>query len=162
MSYRSFKFTFLMFFLNFFSSVWDMGEYCKEKQRTLRELGLLSRRDVEPSINEPRLKKPKIGDEKDVVRISCSFLRNIFPSDNDLPKTKLLMWTRQRHIDPPKYNTIQEDKLFQSVVTVNGKKFGSSFWEKNKRWAEQGAAIVSLINLGVIEVDFLKKSGCIL
>lgn len=139
-----------------------MDTYCREKQKLLRELGLKSRRDVEPVCNEPRVKKPKLEIDKDVIRISCSFLRSIFPTDIDLPKTKLLMWTRQNHIEAPKYNTIQEDKLFQSTVIVNGKKYGSSYWEKNKRWAEQSAAIVGLINLGILDVDMLKQSGCIL
>ncbi|KAK6619161.1 hypothetical protein RUM44_003543 [Polyplax serrata] len=146
------------------SLVWGMDNYCREKQQLLREMGFKGRREVEPLLFniEPRLKKPKLEMEKDVVRISCAFLRSIFPTDIDLPKTKLLMWTRKQHIEQPKYNTIQEDKLFQSVVTVNGKKYGSSYWEKNKRWAEQSAAIVGLINLGLLDEDKLKKSGCIL
>lgn len=143
------------------SSVWGMGDYYREKQKLFREAGLIGRREVEPVMNEPRLKKPKLYNEDDVVRISCAFLRSVFPNDIDLPKTKLLMWTRKSQLDQPSYNTVQEDKLFQSVVTVNGKKYGSSYWEKNKRWAEQSAATVCLINLGLLDVDYLKKSGCL-
>ena len=140
-----------------------MDSYCREKQKLLRELGFKSRRDVEPSFNcEPRLKKAKLEEDKDVIRVSCAFLRSIFPSDNDLPKTKLLTWARHRNLEPPKYTTTQEDKLFQSIVTVNGKNYGSSYWEKNKRWAEQSAAIVGLVNLGLLDVEMLKQSGCIL
>lgn len=144
------------------SSIWDLGKYCKEKQEELRGLGLITRRDVEPIAIEPRLKKPKLHQMENVVMLSCAFLRSIFPSDVDLPKTKLLMWTRKNRLKQPIYDTVQEDKLFQSVVTVDGKKYSSSYWEKNKKWAEQSAALVCLVTLGLLDADMLKESGCIL
>lgn len=144
------------------STIWNLGNYCKEKQEYFRNMGHLTRRDVEPIAIEPRLKKPKLYETENIIVLSCAFLRSIFPLDIDLPKTKLLMWTRRNHIGQPVYDTVQEDKLFQSIVTVDGKKYSSSYWEKNKKWAEQSAALVCLITLGLLDADMLKKAGCIL
>ena len=53
----------------------------------------------------------------------------------------------------PVYQTQQEDRLFRAIVTYNGKKYTSSYWEKNKRFAEQGAALVCLLDLGIVEEE---------
>lgn len=151
-----------MFYL--FSEIWDLGDHCREQQRCLRELGLQGRREVDPRLLEPRLKRRKldVGVEDGTIHLSCAFLRSLFPTDPELPKTRLLMWTRRKKLGQPEYTTIQEDKLFQSVVSVAGQKYSSTYWEKNKRWAEQGAAIVCLIHLGVLDKEHLVKNGCLL
>ncbi|XP_050452015.1 tRNA-dihydrouridine(20) synthase [NAD(P)+]-like isoform X2 [Cataglyphis hispanica] len=85
-----------------------------------------------------------------------------YTRDSELPKTRLLKWTKENRKKMPIYNTRQEDKLFCSIVTVDGRKYGSSFWEKNKKWAEQGAALVCLYFLGVINKESLSASGNII
>jgi tRNA-dihydrouridine synthase 2 len=83
---------------------------------------------------EPELKKRKIEGEPaaaaddDVIEMQCAFFRSLYSSDADLPKTRLLSWTRARGLKHPVYTTQQEDKLFKSVVTVDGKKYSSSYW----------------------------------
>nr|CAD7594079.1 unnamed protein product [Timema genevievae] len=150
-------------------SLWGLGEQCRQKQVEMKQRGLLGRRDVVPASLEPRLKKRKVEEEGDMVtELQCAFLRNVYGSDVELPKTRLLMWSRKNRVRQPEYNTLQEDKLFKSVVTVDGKKYSSSFWsvyirqEKNKRWAEQGAALVCLWALGLESIETLSKHGCIL
>ena len=51
--------------------------------------------------------------------------------------------------EDPKYVTVGTEKTFTSVVSVAGRNFCSSSWEKNKRYSEQAAAIVALHCLGV-------------
>ena len=51
--------------------------------------------------------------------------------------------------DDPKYVTVGTEKTFTSVVSVAGRNFSSSSWEKNKRYSEQAAAIVALHCLGI-------------
>nr|CAD7407630.1 unnamed protein product [Timema poppensis] len=150
-------------------SLWGLGEQCRQKQVEMKQRGLLGRRDVVPASLEPRLKKRKVEEGGDTVtELQCAFLRNVYGSDVELPKTRLLMWSRKNRVRQPEYNTVQEDKLFKSVVTVDGKKYSSSFWsvyirqEKNKRWAEQGAALVCLWALGLESIETLSKHGCIL
>ena len=109
-----------------YSSLWGLSEYCSNKQLQFKENGLLDRHSVAPGLLEPQLKKKKTED--DVIEMKCSFLRNLYTSDMDLPKTKLLTWARARGLKHPVYTTQQEDKLFKSVVTLDGKKYGSSYW----------------------------------
>ncbi|XP_063229795.1 tRNA-dihydrouridine(20) synthase [NAD(P)+]-like isoform X3 [Bacillus rossius redtenbacheri] len=145
-------------------AVWQLGDYCRREQLRLKELGLQGRREVVPASLEPRLKRRKLGDGDgdDVTELQCAFIRNLYRADTDLPKTQLLLWARRNGAGQPAYTTVQEDKLFKSVVLLDGKKYSSSYWEKNKRWAEQGAALVCLWALGVVSLEALVKDGCIL
>ncbi|XP_015588531.1 tRNA-dihydrouridine(20) synthase [NAD(P)+]-like [Cephus cinctus] len=142
--------------------VWQMGEYCRSKRKEYLENGLQGRFQVVPmSLDNSRGVKRKY-DNDDVIVMNCSFLRNNYTSDIDLPKTRLLKWIRENKKEMPTYDTWKEDKLFRSIVIVDQKKYSSSFWEKNKKWAEQGAALVSLCSLGVIDTKSLIRSGNLL
>lgn len=114
-----------------YSSLWDLNEYCFKKQLEFKERGLQDRCAVVPALFAPELKKRRTGVEAatdDVTEMQCAFLRSLYSSDVDLPKTRLLTWTRARGLKHPTYTTQQEDKLFKSVVTVDGKKYSSSYW----------------------------------
>uniref|UniRef100_A0A672FKH6 tRNA-dihydrouridine(20) synthase [NAD(P)+]-like n=1 Tax=Salarias fasciatus TaxID=181472 RepID=A0A672FKH6_SALFA len=69
------------------------------------------------------------------------------------PKMFLLEWSRKEKLEQPQYDTVQrsQDRSFQSTVTVAGRKYRSSLWEKSKKFAEQASAIVCLRTLGVPE-----------
>uniref|UniRef100_A0A6Q2YV83 DRBM domain-containing protein n=1 Tax=Esox lucius TaxID=8010 RepID=A0A6Q2YV83_ESOLU len=69
------------------------------------------------------------------------------------PKMFLLEWSRKENLEQPAYETIQrsQDRAFQSIVTMAGKKYRSTLWEKSKKFAEQAAAIVCLRVLGLPE-----------
>ena len=69
------------------------------------------------------------------------------------PKMCLLEWSREEELEQPVYDTVQrpQDRAFQSTVTVAGKKYRSTLWEKSKKFTEQAAAIVCLRILGVPE-----------
>ena len=69
------------------------------------------------------------------------------------PKMNLVEWSREEGLEQPFYETIQrpQDRAFQSTVTVAGKRYGSTLWEKSKKFAEQAAAIVCLRVLGLPE-----------
>jgi len=90
------------------------------------------------------------GEDEDVVEMFCPFVRGHY-GDNDLPKTALINWSRSHTDgkDDPKYVTVGTEKTFTSVVSVAGRNFSSSSWEKNKRYSEQAAAIVALHCLGI-------------
>lgn len=63
-----------------------------------------------------------------IVVMKVAYLRSLFPTDNDLPKTRLLVWSRNQRLGMPSYKTVQEGKLFQSVLTLDGKQYTSSMW----------------------------------
>ncbi|XP_025073342.1 tRNA-dihydrouridine(20) synthase [NAD(P)+]-like [Pogonomyrmex barbatus] len=147
--------------------VWGLGDYCRSKRKEFRDKGLLGRFQVTPTIFDKELSngishKRKAQENEDVSLMRCAFLRNNYITDSELPKTRLLKWTKEYHKKMPVYDTRQENKLFCSVVTVDGRKYGSSFWEKNKKWAEQGAALVCLYFLGIIDEESLTAGGNIL
>ncbi|XP_057328239.1 tRNA-dihydrouridine(20) synthase [NAD(P)+]-like [Microplitis mediator] len=146
--------------------IWDMDDYCRLKFDQYQKKGFHGRFQVAPLrigviMNENHSTKNSECNVDDLIVLRCAFLRRRFSFDNDLPKTKLLKWLRENkktHIVPV-YHTWFEDKLFRSIVTVDNKRYSSTFWEKNKKRAEQGAALVCLCSLGVIDEELLKKNG---
>lgn len=79
-----------------------------------------------PDMFSPKQKKLKTDD--DITELKCAFIRACYNDDTELPKTKLINWCNKNKYKFPKYHTINEDKLFKSIVTVNGKKYSSSYW----------------------------------
>lgn len=117
----------------FSSEVWGLDDYCRSKNKAFRNRGLLGRFQIMPGIFDKDINsgvshKRKIYEEEDVSLMRCAFLRNSYITDSELPKTRLLKWTKENRKKMPIYNTRQENKLFCSVVTVDGRKYGSSFW----------------------------------
>lgn len=115
------------------SDLWALSDYCQLKKKEFEEKGLLGRSQVSPmrdeKQNEGQLSnKRKISEEEDVLLMHCAFLRNSYVTDQELPKTILHKWTQTQKKKMPSYNTQQEEKLFRSIVTVDGRKYGSSFW----------------------------------
>lgn len=105
-----------------------MGEYCRQKQLEFQSKGILGRREVTPDMFSPKPKKLKTEIESDVKELQCAFIRACYSDDSELPKTKLINWCKKNKLESPKYKTINEDKLFRSIVTVNGSKYSSSYW----------------------------------
>ncbi|XP_033355040.1 tRNA-dihydrouridine(20) synthase [NAD(P)+]-like isoform X1 [Bombus vosnesenskii] len=136
--------------------LWNLIDYCLSKKKEFEEKGLLGRSQVSPMREDGKQdegqasNKRKISEEEDVTLMHCAFLRNNYVTDLELPKTILHKWTQTQRKKMPNYDTQQKGKLFQSIVTVDGRRYGSSFWEKNKKWAEQGAALVCLFSLGLV------------
>lgn len=93
--------------------------------------------------------------EEDVLLMRCAFLRGSYISDSELPKTRLLKWTKENRKKMPVYDTRREDKLFCSVVTVDGKKYGSSFWYVKLSWCQ----VFFLFPLGFFHRDLFSISG---
>ncbi|KAK3930960.1 tRNA-dihydrouridine(20) synthase [NAD(P)+]-like [Frankliniella fusca] len=152
-------------------AIWGLGDYCRARQLEFKAAGLLGRREICPQVlrqesndSESPAKKLKLEGNctSNIVTMKVAYLRSLFPSDNDLPKSRLLAWSRKQKLGMPSYKTIQEGKLFQSVLTLDGKQYTSSMWEKNKRWAEQGAALVCLCSVGQVDLSTLKADGSVL
>lgn len=62
----------------------------------------------------------------------------------------------------PKYEIERKDKLFRAILTFDNKKYTSSYWEKNKKCAEQGAALVCLLALGLEDKADLIRNGSLI
>ncbi|XP_073941684.1 dihydrouridine synthase 2 isoform X1 [Choristoneura fumiferana] len=144
-------------------TIWDLGEYCQKKQSEYQKMGIKGRWQVTPDELEPPYKKTKLGDTnlEEVNQLKACFIRGNF-NDLNLPKARLHAWCGKNGHDLPVYDTRQVSKLFQTILTFNGKKYTSSFWEKNKKFAEQGAALVCLFFLGLVTEDELLQLGSII
>lgn len=71
----------------------------------------------------------------------------------------LYLYTVKNNLKLPKYEVTQKIKLFRAVVQVGDSKYSSSFWEKSKKYAEQSAALTSLLHLGVVSKESLIEKG---
>ncbi|XP_017882143.1 tRNA-dihydrouridine(20) synthase [NAD(P)+]-like isoform X2 [Ceratina calcarata] len=141
---------------------WDLSEYCRLKRSEFEKNGFLGRSQVSPMRDDEehtQSNKRKLSEEEDVILMHCAFLRNNYVTDLELPKTILHKWMQTQRKKMPSYNTQQKGKLFRSIVTVDGRKYGSSFWEKNKKWAEQGAALVCLFSLDLVNKKSFIANG---
>lgn len=110
-----------------------MAEYCQSKAKEYRDMGYTGRFHVNPSAAKEEggdmpSKKSKNFDS-DAIVMRCAFIRSNY-SENlaDWPKTKLFKWAADNNKESPAYETWNEDKLFRSVVTIDGQKYSSSFW----------------------------------
>lgn len=159
------------------SDIWNLGEYCRSKRLEYQEKGMHNRRICIPgkllkksldysdtdAPDAKRMKSSNLLDDDpiDLITKNIAFFRAHYSNDN-LPKTILHRHVLKTHLYPPVYTTKHLDKLFRTIVTFNGKKYASSYWEKNKRFAEQGAALVCILDLGLIDEQTLIKNGSIL
>ncbi|KAJ0181816.1 hypothetical protein K1T71_002538 [Dendrolimus kikuchii] len=145
-------------------SIWDLDEYCQQKQSQHQKLGIQGRWQVCPNELEPPHKKRKSADVEltdGICQKKVCFIRANF-TDLNLPKSRLHVWARKNGHKLPNYDTQQVEKLFRTIITFNGKKYTSTFWEKNRKFAEQGAALVCLRFLGIVTDEELIKLGCII
>lgn len=148
------------------SELWDLGSYCNQQQVKYQELGMQGRRDVVPGSitidqgsDEPPKKKPKLDDG--TFQSNIAFFRTNY-DDVNLPKSILHAHALKGKKKYPAYVTQQEDKLFRTICTFDGKKYASTYWEKNKKFAEQGSALVCLLGLNMVKEEDLIKNGSIL
>lgn len=145
-----------------------MGEYCRMKQREYESRGMhcrrtcvpdsLLRRGREIDVSCSDAKRIKPSTDSDVYTRNIAYFRAHYSTKN-MPKCILNVHAMKNCLDQPIYETRQEDRLFQTVITFQNRKFASSYWEKNKRFAEQGAALVCLLGLGLVNEEDLIKNG---
>ncbi|XP_017871372.1 PREDICTED: tRNA-dihydrouridine(20) synthase [NAD(P)+]-like [Drosophila arizonae] len=147
--------------------IWGLGDYCRRKQQELKEHGNGGRANV--ILTECLAKRQKLERSEDlsdeyegVICRNMAFLRSTYPSDTQLPKMVLYVLAGKLGKQAPSYETHQCDKLFRSICSYDGQRFSSSFWEKNKKQAEQGAALVALLQLGHLNEKTLLENGSLI
>jgi len=146
-----------------------MGDLCdvfghsqkyKEKQDILK---MQNRPDKEFSekvdkVEREGTRKRKIGEEL-VTEMFCPFVRGHYGTNESsrLPKTLLLLYARQKELGQPEYVMEQQDKQFRARVRLGVESYGSMAWEKNKKYAEQGAALVAVKCLNITKDNIVWK-----
>lgn len=157
-------------FLFDFSDIWNLGDYCRQKQREYEEKGMHIRRNCVPDSelrihydsngtdDGPAAKRIKPMDDPNIYTRNIAYYRAHY-IEQCMPKVVLHAYATKNGLKLPTYSTIQEDRLFQTIITFQDQKYASSYWEKNKRFAEQGAALVCLLKLGLVNEEDLIKNG---
>lgn len=142
--------------------VFGVAEQYREKQEMLADQKRSDKEFSEKMDKEEKVgaRKRKIGEDI-VTEMFCPFVRGHY-GDNEssnLPKTLLLLYARQKQLGQPKYIMEQQDKQFRARVKVGENSFGSMAWEKNKKYAEQGAALVAVKCLKITKDDIVWKQS---
>jgi tRNA-dihydrouridine synthase 2 len=141
--------------------VFGMKDYCKEKQLEYQKKEMeirLEEKKAEQNGDEPSSKKLKLDDENTITE-RIAFVRGNYQKDVDLPKSVLHLFLKRKLRLFPKYSTEQKGILFRSTLTVGDKKYSSTFWEKNKKFAEQGASLVACLHYNLVTRDELIQNG---
>lgn len=136
--------------------LWDLLDYYRDSQKNYVDTAM--RRDV---ITENPCKKLKITDENEVITHKIRYMRSKY-KENESPKSVLYLHSTKNKISAPKYEIINQGKLFQAVVTFEDKKYTSSYLEVSKKHAEQSAALSCLYSKGLVPKDQLMKDGILL
>lgn len=97
--------------------------------------------------------------ENDVTEECIQFLKSRFRPDS-MPKQLLNNFSNYKLSIRPEYRTMVLERKFYTEVRVEGRKFRSTFLEKNKRNAEQAAALIACLHYHLIEREAV--ADCIL
>lgn len=165
-------------------AIWSMAEYCRARALELEERGNHGRRQVVPGnlvntvvhVNNDdgddcsSAKRAKTGEDHttqlqlpdDVVQRNIPFYRAHYANVPALPKSVLYSHAGRNRKLFPVYETQQVDRLFRAIVRYDGVRYANTYWEKNKKNAEQGAALVAILQLGLIEEAILIQRGGLL
>lgn len=77
---------------------------------------------------DPKKKRRKTEEDDDVIKLKCAFIRVNYPTDTDLPKSKIIAYCGKNKLKTPVYKIINEDKLFRAICCFQDKKYSSSYW----------------------------------
>jgi tRNA-dihydrouridine synthase 2 len=141
--------------------VFDMKDYCKQKQLEYQKKEMeirLEKKKLEENGDEPSSKKLKLDDENTITE-NIAFVRANYLKDVDLPKSLLHLFLKRKLRIFPKYTTEQKGCLFRSTLMIGDKKYSSTFWEKNKKFAEQGASLVACLHYNLVTKEELIQNG---
>lgn len=149
-----------------FSKFWNLQQYCIEKHIEYASKGHTflpcSPQTRYENMSDEILDYRKSFYVDSNVNLSMMKFNRKYFSIESLPKTLINIHSSRNKLAKPVYETKREDRLYFSVLTYNGEKYSSLVWDREKRFAEQNAALVCAHRLGLLEEDFLIAIGCLL
>ncbi|XP_037034447.1 tRNA-dihydrouridine(20) synthase [NAD(P)+]-like [Bradysia coprophila] len=150
--------------LEAFCDIWNLGDYCRDKQSEYKSKGL---QDVIVSpprgINTPLeliLAREEKCSEKNIIHERMQYKRKLFGCYS-IPKSILYGYCGRNDIPTPTYDTTRIDRQFYCIITVRDKQYTSVLLQKDERYAQQAAALVCCYHLGLYDEDFLVSIGCL-
>ncbi|ODM95510.1 tRNA-dihydrouridine(20) synthase [NAD(P)+]-like [Orchesella cincta] len=132
-------------------NIWDLKDHYNAKRKTYELYRGWNKHKADNEEHLPSSKKTKLLNESEKTQDSsvitvpaCIFIRGHYAT-NELPKSVLVKWARENRLAVlPAYSTECTDKRFRSVVSIGGQNFMTDLWEKNKKQAEQAAAMACI------------------
>ncbi|XP_037034446.1 tRNA-dihydrouridine(20) synthase [NAD(P)+]-like [Bradysia coprophila] len=144
--------------------IWNLGDYCREKQSDYKSKGIQKLSLSPPKgINTPIeliLAREEKFSQKNIIHERMQYRRHFFDLDR-LPKFVLHKYCVENNIPLPTYDSTRIDRQFNSIITMQDKQYASVFLHKDSRNAQQAAALVCCYHLGFYEEDFLVSMGCL-
>ncbi|KAH7646116.1 trna-dihydrouridine synthase [Dermatophagoides farinae] len=86
----------------------------------------------------------------DMIELPIIFVKRVFAHSN-YPKTILNKWLMKNNFENPRFETKQIEKRFHSILYFQGKSYATPYLENTKKNAEQSAALVIIIKLGLCD-----------
>jgi len=139
--------------------IFGLSEYFKEKQQLHQSLSNKTKdrntKTMLPESLDSVMVNRKVQDGVEIVEMPLVFIRGHY-TNSDMPKMILNTYTYHNELSDhhPTYIHEVHDKFFYAFVTVDGIKYTSTVKEKSRRYAEQGAALVCLHALGVVDKTY--------
>jgi len=141
----------------------DKKEEWEKRQLELENLGD-SRPDIQFSNKVSKegkdvCRKRKLEDGGEITEMFLPFVRGHFGNNESsrLPKTLLHLYALQNGYGQPLYEVDTVDKQFRATVKVGANVYSSLVLEKNKKYAEQSAALVAVKCLDITEKTIVWK-----
>lgn len=148
------------------SKHWGLGEYCLNKHKEYEAKGhrflQCSPTNRSEDIPQQILDFRKSLYKDDEIILSMMRFNRKFFSHDSMPKMELNNYAMQNKISPPKYKTQRASRLYFTVVDFMGKKYSSLIWHREKKLAEQNAALQCLHRVGKYTDEYLIAIGCLL
>lgn len=146
------------------SDYWNLGDYCREKKSEYKTKGIVSF-GVSPvtgiyTPTEVLESREKMFNDKNIIVERMQYNHYRF-NVATIPKTVIYAYCDKNKIPLPTYESKRMDRRWYSIIKFNDKEYTSVIWHRNRKVAEQAAALVCAFHLGLYEEDFLLCNGCL-
>lgn len=138
-----------------------MGDFCREKKSEYKTEGIISTaEDTHTSIKLLKSREQMFND-KNIIIEWMQYKKQCFDAART-PKKEIQLYCDTNQISLPTYESNMIDQRFYSIITLEEKQYTTVIGHRNKRIAEQAAALVCGFRLGLYEEDFLLSIGCLI
>lgn len=143
-----------------FSDYWNLGDYCREKKSEYKAKGIFSLHAGDIRTTTELLSEQSFNDRNIIVEW-IKYKRQCFDVVKT-PKIVIRAYCDANRIPLPTYETNMVDQQFYSIIKLQDKQYTSVIWHRNKKMAEQAAALVCGFQLGLYDEAFLLSIGCLI
>lgn len=144
------------------SEIWNLQDYCQQKQRKHLAKG---HKSVVKIPRNPANKLQNIFKQRKTIYENCNIsLAMVKFSSSSIrsnlsPKHLLKEYAERANIPQPVYKTEREGRNWYSIVEIMGKKYSSLLWESTGDKAEENSALACMYELKLAEQEYFEKNA---